>query len=551
MSVQPLRPVPTPGLKRGNRQLLRGGVAAVVVALALFGGFVQAPSAGARPVPSPASPSTGSLRWSSCPDASGFQCATIRVPRDYDAPGGPQISVAAIRHPATDPSRRIGSMFWNPGGPGGAGTDSLPLFWSSFPQTIRERYDVVSFDPRGVGRSTPLQCFDTPAQEQRLLARLPVGFPVGRSEQRRQIRVQAAFDAACAERGGQIQRHMSTANVARDMDRLRAAVGDARLTYWGTSYGTYLGVTYANLFPAHAGRIILDGNVPPVQWNDAAHRKADNTFTRLQSPLGSETGLTLMLQQCGAAGASRCAFAATTPEKTVAKYRILLRRLRAHPGSVSGVPFTYAATVSQTASLLIAQNRNPVTNTGWTDLADLLQVLWRQSDPSTTTQPPVPQKIADLVTGKNRPPSAVLPEATPGVLCSESPNPTRAKSYVRQANAANRTQSPDGFGALWTWLAEPCASWQAGDADRYTGPWDRATVPFLVIGTVADSNTAFVGSQLMAAELPNARLLTEGGGGHTALLNRSTCIDDRAVAYLVSGRLPAPGTFCEQDQHPF
>lgn len=523
-----------------------------MVVLAALAGCVQAPPPDeARPVAPTAPPSSSLLAWADCPAVGGFQCATVQVPRDYDAPRGSQVSVATIRHPATDPARRIGSLFWNPGGPGGAGTDALPVFWSSFPQTIRERYDIVRFDPRGVGRSTPLQCFDTPAQEQRLLARLPVGFPVGRSEQRRQIRVQAAFDDACARRGGPIQRHMSTANVARDLDRLRAAVGDDRLTFWGTSYGTYLGVTYANLFPAHAGRIILDGNVAPEQWNDAAGGEADNTFTRLQSPLGSQTGLNLMLQQCGAAGAGRCTFAAATAEETVVKYRTLLRRLRAHPVSVAGTRFTYAATVSQTASLLVAQNRNPVTRTGWADLADLLQVLWLQSDPASSGPAPVPQHLADLLTGKDRPASSVLPEATPGVLCSESPNPTRASGYVSQSAAADRRQSPDGFGALWTWLAEPCASWSARDADRYTGPWDRATTPFLVIGTVADSNTAFVGSQLMAAQLPNARLLTEGGGGHTALLNRSTCVDAYAVDYLVSGSLPAAGTSCEQDQHPF
>lgn len=501
------------------------------------------------------------LAWKPCAGVATFQCARLHVPLDYDSPRGPQINVQAIRHVATDPAHRIGSLFWNPGGPGGAGTTSLPLFYSSFPAALRARFDIISFDPRGIGASDPLRCFDSRRRENALLGRLPAGYPVGAAQERRQASVYAKFDAACARHGGPIQFHMSTANVARDMDRLRAAVGDRILDYYGTSYGTYLGVTYANLFPAHVGHIVLDGNAPPVEWNDATSAATANTFTRLQSPLGTELGLRLMLSQCGTVSPSRCAFSAGSAASTVAKYRTLLRRVTAAPVTLSGQKFTYAAVVSAVASGLIAQNVNPVTSSGWKQLANLLQSLWLRSAPGTTSAPVVDSTVTHA--GEQRSPSALaaaprtaaisaaLPEGTDGVLCSESPNPRKATSYGRQSRNVNASQSPDGFGYVWTWLAQPCAQWRASDADRYAGPWNRSTKPYLVVGTLADSNTAYWESQKMSVELPNTRLLTETGGGHTALLNRSTCIDGYTSSYLISGALPPPGKVCNQDKSPF
>lgn len=503
-------------------------------------------------------PTAGAIEWRACEGAADFQCASLQVPLDYDSPGGPQISVAAIRRPASDPGRRIGSLFWNPGGPGGAGTVELPLIYDLLPPQARARFDIVSFDPRGIGDSAQLQCFATPEEEDALLAQLPpAGFPVGAEETRRQIDVFAQFARACAENGGPIQDHMSTANAARDMDRLRAAAGDAKLNYYGPSYGSYLGVTYANLFPARVGRLVLDGNVPPVEWNDARAGASLGTFGRIQSARGTEVALEMMLSECGEVDTARCAFSAGSPQATATKYSRLLDRLRARPVTLDGLTFTFSLTVTTVAGGLSFQNGFAALGiTGWKELAELLQSLWTASG-SPSASAAVPDEARPLIE-RGRPVTLAgdfgpeLLEGTYGVLCSESPNPLDAASYTGQAERLNAMQSPTGFfGHLWSWLAQPCAPWQARDADRYTGPWTRSKTTYLLIGTLGDTNTAYVGTERLAAQVPNSRVLTETGGGHTALFNKSDCVDGFVDTFLISGALPPVGTVCDQNLAPF
>jgi pimeloyl-ACP methyl ester carboxylesterase len=187
-----------------------------------------------------------------------FQCATAVVPLDYDRPKGKQITLALARLPAANPSRRIGSLFLNPGGPGGSGVDFVleagPFLYSD---EVRARFDLVGFDPRGIMRSSPLRCYET--FDEAIADLWPISFPVTRAEERLWVRSDRAIARACAERGGPILDHMSTANVARDMDLLRRAVGDRKLTYAGYSYGSYLGATYANLFPGKVRALVVDG----------------------------------------------------------------------------------------------------------------------------------------------------------------------------------------------------------------------------------------------------------------------------------------------------
>ena len=169
------------------------------------------------------------------------------MPLDYRHPGGGKIDLAVIRRRATDPAHRLGSLFFNPGGPGGPGTVVLPFAYRLFPAAVRARFDIVSFDPRGVGASTAARCFPSAAAETRLLAQVPNGFPVGAAEETDWHAGFAGMDAICAKRNDPVLSHMSTADVARDLDLLRQAVGDRALNYLGVSYGTLLGATYANL----------------------------------------------------------------------------------------------------------------------------------------------------------------------------------------------------------------------------------------------------------------------------------------------------------------
>jgi pimeloyl-ACP methyl ester carboxylesterase len=238
-----------------RRRLRRSVLAALVAVLAAT--LFTVPSATASPPPASGTGSAAvpRLHWGSCGEGfEAFQCATAVVPLDYDRPKGKQITLALARLPAANPSRRIGSLFLNPGGPGGSGVDFVleagPFLYSD---EVRARFDLVGFDPRGIMRSSPLRCYETIADL------WPISFPVTRAEERLWVRSDRAIARACAERGGPILDHMSTANVARDMDLLRRAVGDRKLTYAGYSYGSYLGATYANLFPGKVRALVVDG----------------------------------------------------------------------------------------------------------------------------------------------------------------------------------------------------------------------------------------------------------------------------------------------------
>jgi pimeloyl-ACP methyl ester carboxylesterase len=196
------------------------------------------------------------LPWTACDD--GFECATAQVPLDYDQPAGAKIELALIRLPASDPTHRIGTLFTNPGGPGNSGVAFVrEEARSVYTDAVRARFDVVGFDPRGVGAGTPVHCGEAPA--------LPA-FPVGREQEQAFAAAQADLGRRCRGRNGALLDHLSTANVARDMDILRAAVGDAKLTFIGHSYGSFLGATYANLFPQRVRAVALDGVLDPVAW---------------------------------------------------------------------------------------------------------------------------------------------------------------------------------------------------------------------------------------------------------------------------------------------
>ena len=215
------------------------------------------PATAAAPVPV--------LHWRSC--YGGFGCATARVPLSYRDPRGAAISIAVVRHLATDPARRAGTLFINGGGPA-AQIGGLVTGFGQLPAAFTARYDIITFDPRGFGYSTAVRCFPTMAAESKFLGAASFGgvpvFPVGARQDAAWARTWARFDARCAQRNGSLLDHDTTADVARDMNLLREAVGAPALNYLGVSYGTGLGATYANLFPATTGHMNQDANLNPV-----------------------------------------------------------------------------------------------------------------------------------------------------------------------------------------------------------------------------------------------------------------------------------------------
>jgi pimeloyl-ACP methyl ester carboxylesterase len=530
---------------RLTRRLFPVTAAAALLAAVLPTTVLPASAAVAAARPARPGPAVPVLHWRPCDG--GFQCATARVPLDYRHPRGTKISITLTRHLATGPARPLGSLFFNPGGPGGPGAESLPYFWKLFPAQARARFSIVGFDPRGVGSSTAVRCFASTAAENKFLAAAPAGFPTGARQIATWDRVYARFGAICAARDRALIDHDTSADTARDMDLLRQAVHDPVLNYLGISSGTMLGATYANLFPSRVGAMILDGNINPVAWT---HGGPLPLALRLGSDVATARTLRAFLDLCGRVPASRCAFSAGTPAATRAKFSTLLARLRRGPVTVGHTTWTYSAALAGVQGLMstVAVER-PLHQGGWPAGARLMQALWTASGTVGHSVPPVTaQRAPHYQAG----PAAGFyngPEQEYGVLCSDSPTPPAA----RYPALARITRARAGvIGLPWVWLTEPCASWRGSSADRYAGPWNRPTAhPLLLIGNTGDPATPYQDSVAMSHLLASARLLTVAGYGHTELLNPSNCAARYESRYLLTGALPPAGTVCRQNNPPF
>ena len=473
---------------------VRRSVVAVAAAGALAG--VMAPvTASAAAGRAPADPPVPALAWHSC--ASGFDCATARVPLDYRHPRGATISLLVFRHRATDPAHRLGSLFVNGGGPS-AQYRNVTRGYTTIPAALRARYDIIGFDPRGFGASTPVRCFPTVAAENRFLSALPLGFPVGARQIAVWDRTWAAFDTRCTHHvPAALLAHDSTADVARDMDLLRQAVGAKMLNYYGLSSATAVGAIYANLFPAHVGRMVLDGNLDPVAYTTNDHTHGLPMFLRDREDEASAATLRAYLDLCGKAPATACAFTAGTPAATRAKFATLIRRLRAHPVPYPGTgqPCGFACVVESVPLTQVNSWRGHggAAPTG----AYLLEQLWAETAAHTGAAVALPAAsasartarpaIAKTCTGPSA--SETCPEQSFAVTCSDGPNPQHAAAYTTATRLAYARSGPAG--GLWAWSTEACAHWPATQ-DRYTGPWNRLTAhPILLLGLTGDPDTPY------------------------------------------------------------
>ena len=266
-------------------------------------------------------------RWRGQPCRDGFQCATVRAPLDYDNPGGAKISLSLIRLPAATRSERIGSLLINPGGPGGSGVDFVRDLAKFLPLELRARFDIVGFDPRGDHAQHPAALLRH-LRPRRYAVLPPFPFPVTPAEEQVQRAADQALAAACARHGGAILAHMSTADAARDMDFLRAALGDRKLNYLGFSYGSMLGQTYANLFPDRSEPWSSTGSSTRSPGDRPRRRRPTVPIgTRLRSDVGAQKTLEEFFRLCDAGRPPTARFAGNSGRR----YAALARRLRAAP----------------------------------------------------------------------------------------------------------------------------------------------------------------------------------------------------------------------------
>jgi pimeloyl-ACP methyl ester carboxylesterase len=514
--------------------------------------------------------------WDCSVFAPTAQCASVRLPLDYDQPKGAQTSVAVLRLKATDQKHKVGTLFLNPGGPGGSGIGIAAAAPSFLSPGVLAKFDVVGFDPRGTNFSDNVRCWKNTGERSRALNGLSVYFPWTSAEKAAFVTSSRAFGTACSTTGRPLSANMSTAEVARDMDVLRRAFGDRQLTYLGLSYGTYLGQVYANLFPDRVRAVAVDGVVDPIGWAGTEATKNTPQTVRIRSGEGAARAFHEILVRCGKAGASFCTFASTGDP--LANYTTIISALKKAPLKVTDpdgpdLTISYADLVGFLLTMMYYPDGSSVISDTLTSVYAVLQPSAGASAPAAARRAQAGKTLSGiLATQKSRAAAARAarakqvkdsgftgygfpydnsPEAFQTVLCTDGLNPADASTWSVHADATAKTASD--FGLPWTWVSAPCAAktWKVRDKNAYTGPFTRRTVnPVLIVGNYWDPATNYESAVKASSLLPNSRLISNDSWGHTAY-GSSTCIISAVDSYLISKKLPAKNTTCIGDVQPF
>lgn len=472
-----------------------------------------------------------------------YSCADYAVPLNHDKPKQGTINIAMMRRAANYQATRVGSLFLNPGGPGGSGYRLPKAGANIFEPEVLDRFDLIGFDPRGVARSTPLRCFATDEDATEVFGRMHP-LPVAAADEATTLKALKDYGSFCKRFAGPLLEHMSTKDVARDLDVMRQAVGDSKLSYVGFSYGTLLGATYVNMFPNKSRAIILDGNVDPTL------RLLDGVEYDRQRTGGFELALDGFLERCDAV-AERCAFSGDAREK----YDALRNYLR-NTSTITlpdGFVVDEATMTGTVASALYSPS-------DFDELAAVLQELWDASHPSAAARSAVAlsgRSLQALQNSTQQGRADILPD-TPytsddsylGVNCSDKPFNNRPSEVPGIADKWER-QMPS-FGRYLAW-GDPaaCPTWPVKDPDAFRGPWNKRTEnPVLVFGNYYDPATQYEFSKRMSKQLGNARLVSVDSFGH-CILGDSSCTDRIAADYLIDLEVPGPGSVCHPDVQPF
>lgn len=458
------------------------------------------------------------LRWTACGD--GLQCTTATAPLDWNDPARDTIELALIRSVASGES--AGSLLVNPGGPGASGYDFIrDSIDYAVSERLRSSFDVVGFDPRGVNRSSAVSCYDDPAQLDEFLFGLPATTePVGSAAWLAEGAAKnAAFGKACLENTGELLGYVDTVSAARDLDLLRAALGDTTLNYLGYSYGTLLGATYADLYPTKTGRLVLDGAVDPAT--------TDFDVTSVQAQ-GFESALRAYLADC-ATGES-CPFTGSVDD-SMEKVRGLLDSLDESPLRASDGRQLGSATMFTAIILPLYSEDN------WPYLNDLFAGV-QSGDPEVAFQ------LADSYYART-PEGTYTDNSTEAFIainCLDYQQTSTPESLA--AEAATLADLAPTFGPSMSYGGTSCANWPFASTRVREPIAATGSAPILVVGTTNDPATPYIWAQSLADQLENGYLLTYNGEGHTAYNKSNACVNDTVDNYVIDGTVPTSDPQC-------
>jgi pimeloyl-ACP methyl ester carboxylesterase len=508
-------------LRSGTRVGLRAGLVAGICVVLLVEAGPVGPLARAAGAPA-------RIVWRNC--GVRLQCARVRVPLDWSRPNGTQIELAVIQHLASRPNARLGTMFINPGGPGESGVELVRNAGAELDAWGGGRFNVVSWDPRGTNASDPVRCFTSQASEARFWRGVEI--PTTATQSRAYERKAIKLARRCGQVSGKLLAHISTADSARDLDYLRRLVGDRRLTYVGISYGSFLGQTYANMFPGRVRAMMLDGIVDQRAWVQSAEARSAATVAP------SDEVFKQFLTLCQSAGHARCALAGH-PETATQRVARLFRQARRAP-----IPAPHAHPSGRLSySDLLLTTLNPLRS------AELWPQYAQQLDAAANGDA---SELEDAARTMRTPAAFSKATTSAAIQCLDGParDPVSAWPKVIR-NLTQRSELAGSFQGWTQWA--PCASdWPARSADRYTGPWNHKTrTPVLLINNRYDPSTSYRNAQRAERLLGNAVLLTNAGYGHPSYADPSQCVEHWRVRYLTRLITPPPGTVCQPARRPF
>ncbi|WP_330476182.1 alpha/beta hydrolase [Terrabacter sp. C0L_2] len=462
---------------------------------------------------------TQKLDWAPCSDNAKHRCATMEVPVDYAKPGGERFTLALRKAPATDPAKRLGSLVINPGGPGGSGVEYAQYASFVFSPAVRAAYDVVGFDPRGIGASSPVRCL-TDSDMDLLFSADPT--PDSPAERSTLLGDVDGVTKRCAARGGERAMHMSTTEVARDMDVMRVLLGDTKLNFFGGSYGTFLGAIYADTFPERVGRMVLDSAMSPNQTE-----QQEMTYD-IQ---GFESSIDAFIAWC--VGRSDCALGT---DRAGARQKIV---------DLLDAVEKKGLTTSKPGLTTIGE--------GWVGFS-IFMCLY-----SDSSWPTLNKGLAQAFTGKgdillakgmsvvergitgDYAPTTYLQAMIP-VRCADWPRASSDPSLVAEQK---RAQAAHPLWARMTGeLYDNCRTWPTAGRTPKGTTLAQGAGPILVIGNERDPATPIGGTKQLAKDLASGVLLTSDHDGHGTYYAGNSCVDSAVDGYLLRGTAPSDGTTC-------